>query len=203
MNKFLIPMLLVLAILLIDSSSVAAKKTDWVDKNYKFSEIHNVFICDVDTSVFDNLENSLAEQIKIECKNSANKIKRIVIVDSEELADVKVMPKIIACEEESVYVPEEVYYKGYETVSDRDGKVKERRYKKSKFWFSGATKYVIPAHYVTYSVMKVSFNVYNVKNGELIMSREDNRDRAGSNNHLNMYKRSCNAFFKTLSKKIK
>ena len=106
--------------------TVSANKTDWTDENYKFSNIQHVYLCKVDTSSFTDLYASTLEKIQNSCKKFADKLKGVVFVDSEELADIKIVTKITRWTNWNRPVPEsiEVYYEGWEKrrVKDRDGK---------------------------------------------------------------------------------
>ena len=137
------------------ASTVSAEETDWTDENYNFSNIQRVYLCKVDTSSFKNLDASTSEKIQNVCKNFAGKLKRIVFVDDEKSADVKIILMINVWEVSSCYVPErlKVYYEGREErrVKVRDGKWKWERgnYKTSYTYFPGARRKEerIPAHY--------------------------------------------------------
>lgn len=190
------------------ASTVSADKTDWTDENYNFSNLQRVYLCEADTSSFNDLDTATAVQIQIACKKFARKLKRVVFVDDEQSADVKIIPTINVWEVSSRYVPEsvEIYYEGYEKrrVKDRDGKwTTESYYKTSRMYFPGASRRErrIPAHYEYTSELNVSFEVYDGNN--LIMTRHDKRSRGGTFKHLDMFKRVCKDFFKDLNKKLK
>ncbi len=193
--------------LLLNSLTVSAKKEDWIDKTYKFSDVQNVLICKIDDSVISALDDALDEEIQLRGRKFEKKLKRPILdEDSEQLADIKIVTKIIQWKNSSRYVPEKVYYEGWETITtrDRDGKEKkERHHKRSTSWFEGGVKKVIPAYYVPVSEIEVSFEVYDTKSGKLVMSRKDKRDRDGKSEHKNMFERSCKAFFSKLGKKLK
>ena len=192
------------------ASTVSADKTDWTDENYKFSNIQRVYLCKVDTFSFTDLDASTVEKIQNSCKKFADKLKGVVFVDSEELADIKIVTKITRWTNWNRPVPEsiEVYYEGWEKrrVKDRDGKWRtESHHKTSRAYFPGANRRErkIPAHNIQESLLKVFFEVYDTKNENLIMSREDVRDKGGWYKQTEMFKRSCKDFFKELNKILK
>lgn len=191
-------------------ATVSAAKKDFTDKNYNFSNIRRVYLCKVDTSVLTDLDALVEEQIQNDFKNFAYKLKGVVFVADEKSADLKIMPKINVWEISSYYVPErvEVYYEGYEErrvkVSEGEWKRERGHYKTSRIYFPGATRKEkrFPAHYEYDSVIDVSFEVYDVNNAKLVISRKDERKRGGKTHHLNMFKRSCKSFFKDFNKKL-
>ena len=191
------------------SATVYAEKTDWADENYEFSNVKRVYLCAVDTSSFTDLDASTVEKIQNSCKKFADKLKGVVFVDSEEFADVKIVTKITRWTNWNRPVPEsiEVYYEGWENrrVKDRDGKWRtESHHKTSRAYFPSANRRErkIPAHNVQESLLKVFFEVYDAKNENLIMRREDVRDKGGWYKQAEMFKRSCKDFFKVLDKKF-
>ena len=204
MKKFLITLLLTV-FSIICSSTVSANKTDWTDENYKFSNIQRVYLCKVDTSSLKDLDELTAEKIQNACKNFTDKLKGVVFIEDKKSADVKIIPTINVWENSSRYVLEEIYYEGWETKisRDRNGKKKEERhYKKSKFWFQGADRRQIPAHWDYDSELKVSFEVYDNASGKLIMSRIDTRSRGTADSQPKMFERICKSFFKDFNKKL-
>ena len=74
----------------------------------------------------------------------------------------------------------------------------------SRTYFPSASKKEkrIPAHYEYGLVLDVSFEVYEVKSGMLVINRKDKRERGRKNYHLSMFERSCEVFFKELNKKF-
>ena len=204
MKKFLITLLLTVIYFITCSSTVSANKTDWTDETYKFSNIQRVYLCKVDTSSFKDLDELTAEKIQTVCKNFADKLKGVVFVEDEKSADVKIISTINVWENSSRYVPEEIYYEGWEKISrNRDGKKKEEwHYKRSKFWFQGADRKRIPAHWDYDSELKVSLEVYDIASGKLIMSRIDTRSRGTADSQPKMFERICKSFFKDFNKKL-
>lgn len=192
------------------ASTVSANKTDWIDKNYKFSNIQRVYLCKVDTSSFKVLDELTAEKIQNTYKNFAGKLKDVVFAEDEKSADVKIIPTINVWENSSRFVPErvEVYYEGYEErrvkVSEGEWKRERGHYKTSHTYFPGANRKEkrFPAHWDYDSELKVSFEVYDTASGKLILSRIDTRSRGTADSQPKMFERICKSFFKDFNKKL-
>lgn len=193
------------------ASTVFAEKTDWTDETYKFSNIHRVYVCKVDTSSFKNLDELTAKKIQNTCKNFAGKLKGVVFVEDEKSADVKIIPTINVWENSSHFIPErvEVYYEGHEErrvkVSEGEWKWERGHYKTSHTYFPGANRKEkrFPAHWDYDSEIKVSFEVYDIASEKLIMSRIDTRSRGTADSQPKMFERICKSFFKDLNKIFK
>ena len=189
-------------------TTVYAKKENWIDKNYKFAEIHSVRINDVEYLGNLHLESELCEQIQVIGKKFENKIKRLIFDEtSENVADVKIVTTIVNWDNISKYIPEKIYYEGWERkrVRDKEGtwKTVTGGHKTSNFPFPGGIPKRKPAHYEYTSMIEVNFEIYDVKTGNLIMKRNDKRDRHGKDEQINMFERMCKSFFKDFAKKLK
>lgn len=225
-----ISLALVLVLLLLAGRPAAAEKSEWADRSFDFSRLRRVIVLDLDDAEMPQdtiLRRRMGDEyidqamrrmkcqvireveaarrlgpslgLDLEGLLASDRAKALEIMkeNASRIADGWLQGTVKVWENMSYIQP--AYTKWEEKtytrrVRDSDGKTREETY-----------TVTVPVHYpaqkIWYSDIKVAFDVYEARGGKLILSREDDRQRADSNMQDGMFGRICKSFFSDLGSK--
>ena len=199
--KKIFGLVMILCFMLACSLPVNAEKTDWADSSYNFSNVQRVLVHDIKFKDTAEMPNDLLPKILQEdyLKN-ASRSRYQMIRDSQENADIYVTAEVLKWHDDYYIKPE------YTTWEKRE----MTRTKKHKDGSKSVEKYYVsvpvvhPPERVDTSTVRIRFDVYDVKTGNVVMSRDEERVRDHSKQgEKGIFGRITKSFFEDLEKKIK
>lgn len=214
------------------SSTVAAAKRDWTDREYDFSQARRILLFDLNTAKMPDSPVDRRQAEDIFTRAVQNKLGgRLIsleeaahLLGSQLDTDVTSLlssdrEKAAALIREHVQQVADVWIEGRVDTWEDDSFLQpayteweQRAYTRILRDSEGKTYeetyYVTvpvyyPARQIWYSGIQVTFEVRDAASGRLLMAREDDRGREGSHQQDSMFKRICNSFYSDLAKKIR
>lgn len=222
----------VAALLLLTAGAARAEKNDWADGNYDFSAVQRVLLLDLAGEELPEniIERHKAEEnyarfakeklgvrvipleeaarlmgpqigVDVAALLASDRAKAAALIrtHAQVVADIWVEGRVETWEDDSYISPAHTEWeqRAYtRIIKDSEGKTLEETY-----YVTVPVTY--PACRVWYSDIHVVFEVHEAKSGRLIMGREDDRQRDGTNAQDGMFKRICKSFYSDLVARIK